>query len=458
MFALPAIAFADAPPIVNANDTFINSRNFLQNPYSALPSLGGTQTLVESQVATQNFMQKWFVDGTWNVYGTTNFNINGGMQPNYEYGANIFGQTGQVGGFSFGGLLTVINPYFANQMNSAPKSASANQFLPSNQQVTPAEAFIEYQYSNRIQADIGYIGINNSPWLASNYYNNMAAPAITYQGAIVNLNPGGGWILTALGFNASQPSGQEGFDGMTLYNTGYDWGTGTALLSNAPSSGTVAMGANFIGWNNNENFRVWYYSFNNYANLFYADNNIKFQVNSNLTFNLGAQAGTEVGDTVNTIKNNGLGTPGSTFYGIQGGFNYKWFGLNLAFNDAFGASDTFGQGAIVSPYTYGVALDPLFTTPYMQGLVDRASGGQAYKIAPSFTFLDGNLVFSPAYTNLQTVAINSSSEYDLILTYTVPQIKGLSVFYAYAYQSVPFSATTPSGDTYTTQVQLSYLY
>ena len=76
---------------------------------------------------------------------------------------------------------------------------------------------------------------------------------------------------------------------------------------------------------------------------------------------------TEIGDAVNTLSSNGLGTPGSTFYCIQGGINYKWFGLNLAFNDAFGASDTFGQGAIVSPYTYGVALDPLFTTPYMQG-------------------------------------------------------------------------------------------
>ena len=94
----------------------------------------------------------------------------------------------------------------------------------------------------------------------------------------------------------------------------------------------------------------------------------------------------------------------------------------------------------------------------MQGLVDRASGGQAYKISPSFTFLDGNLSIAPSYTNLQTTAVNSTAEYDLVASYSIPQVKGLTVFAAYAYQAAPFSATTPSGDSYTTQAFISYLY
>ena len=461
---LASIAFADDVPVINANSTYINPRNFLENPYGSLTSGGGTQNLVESQVATQNIMEKWFADGTWNVWGTSSFSILNGLQPTYQYGANIFGQTGQVAGFSIGGLLTVMNPYFANQMNPAPFSAASNQFQPSNEQVTPSEAFLEYQYSNRVQVDAGYIGITNSPWLGSNYYNNMAAPAITYQGLEVNVNPGGGWVLSAIGFNAAQPSGQVGFDRMTLYNTGFDWATGTSLTSQQPSAGTVAFGANYMAWDNNENLRIWSYNFNNYAALYYVDNSTKFVVNKDLSFTLQEQFGKEYADHFNTIQNNGLGTPGSTFFGVQGGFTYKWLGLNLAFNNADGGSGSFGNGAIVSPYTYGVALDPLYTTPYMQGLVDRASGGQAYKIAPTLSFLDGNLSIAPAYTLLETTAVPSSQEYDLVVSYSVPQVKGLSFFGAYAYQSIPYTTVTNSqgtstyGSTYTTMVFASYLY
>lgn len=456
--AVVPLVYADDTTIVNANTTYINPRNFLENPYGGLTSFGGTQTLVESHVANQNIMEKWFADGTWNVWGTSSFNINSGLQPNYEYGANIFGQTGQVAGFSFGGLLTVINPWFSDQMNPAPGSPASNQFLPSTQEITPAEAFVEYQYSNRVQVDAGYIGINNSPWLGSNYYNNMAAPALTYQGAMANINPGGGWLLTAIYFNAAQPSGKQGFDGLTLYNTGFDWGSGTALTNNTPSNFTASMGANYLAWDNNENLRLWWYEFDNYGTLYYADNTVKLPVNKDLTFTIAAQAGREQATTINTISNNGLGTPGSTFYGLQGGFTYDWFGLNLGFNSVMGDNSSFGQGAIISPYTYGVALDPLYTTPYMQGLVDRASGGYGYKVTPSFTFLDGNLSFSPAYTNLQTTAVASSQEYDFTASYSPSHIKGLTIFAVYAYQEVPFTASTPSGSSYTTQLFISYLY
>lgn len=452
------VVHADNTAFINANDTYINSRNFLQNPYVSLPSEGGIQTLVESQVANQNIMEKWFADGTWNVLGTASFNINGGLQPNYEYGANIFAQTGQVAGFSFGGLLTVINPYFSNQMNPPPFSAASNQFLPSTQQVSPAEAFAEYQYANRVQLDAGYIGIINDPWLGANYYNNMAAPALTYQGAEANVNAGGGWILSALTFNAAQPSGQVGFDGLTFYNKGFNWGNPANFQNNTPSHGTYALGANFMGWNNNENLRIWYNNFQDYSSMIYADNSIKLVASPNLTFNLGLQGGYEQGNANDIIATNGLGNINSTFYGAQAGFNYKWFGLNFAFDNSFGPSNSFGQGAIVSPYTYSVALDPLYTTPYMSGLVDRASGGQAYKISPSFTFLNGSLSFTPAATFLQTVAATSSQEYDFVASYSIPQIKGLTLFAAYGYYSTPFTPTTPGGDTYTFDTFVSYLY
>ena len=455
-----AYAGADSPEStpVNSNDKYISPQAFIQNPYNSLTSFGGTQTLTAGQMAQQNLMEKLFADGTWNVWANSGIETNNGLQPNYEYGANIFGQTGAVAGFALGGVLTIMNPYGTPKLNPPAQSPAANQFLTSSRQVTPSEAYLEYQYSNRVQADIGYIGINNSPWLANNYYNNMSAPGITYQGALINVDPGGGWLLTALAFNAAQAIGQTGFNGMTLYNSGFDFATGTANTISKSSAGTVALGGNYSGWNNNYNLRLWAYQFDDYANLVYADSSIKFTPTANLSFNLAAQGGTEAGDKTNVFTSSGYGNVSSTFFGVQGGLNYQWFGLNLAYNNVFGPQNAYGGGGIASPYTYNMSVDPLYTTPYMQGLVDRGSAGSAYKISPAFTFLNGNLSFTPAITYLDTTAMAPSTEYDFQLSYTIPQIKGLNLFAVYAIQDVPYTNSTPNGGSYTAQFFASYLY
>ena len=69
-----------------------------------------------------------------------------------------------------------------------------------------------------MQADVGFIGINNSPWLATNYYSDQSS-AVTYQGASVNVNPGGGWLLTGITFNGANYPVQWIY-GSTLYNPG----------------------------------------------------------------------------------------------------------------------------------------------------------------------------------------------------------------------------------------------
>jgi hypothetical protein len=129
--------FADSESSVatsptNSNATFIARAAYLQNPYNSenYPTTGGGTLIVnESQTANQNFWQKWFEDGTYNIYAGTMINAgadsktfnnpgpyNRDMQP-YSYGANIFAQTGQAAGFSIGGVITVMNPFFAEPMN-----------------------------------------------------------------------------------------------------------------------------------------------------------------------------------------------------------------------------------------------------------------------------------------------------------------------------------------------------
>lgn len=450
-----------APVVVNTNSTYIDRQAYIQDPYSGLPSNGGTQNISESQLANQNVWQKWFEDGTWNAMGMGAYATSSGY-PNTSISANLFAQTGQVAGFSFGGLMTIANP--GSIGFTAPYASQQIQFLPVNQVIQPTELFMEYQYNNIVQVDVGRIAINNSPWLSSAYYNNMQAPGMTYQGGLINVNPGGGWLLTGLAFNQAMPVGASNFDNMTLYNTGFDYGTQTANVFNQPSQGTVAAGANYTGFNNDYTLRLWAYQFEDYANLAYADNSLKIPVNKDLTFNLSAQAGYEQGTSNNIISSNSDGSINSTFYGAQLGFNYDWFGLTLAMNSVFGPQSSYLGGGIISPYTYQIATDPLYTTSYMMGMVEKAAGS-AYKITPSFNFLDNNLTIAPSAAYYSTVAVPSSEEYDLLITYNVPQIKGLlfTLDNAYLVQS-PYNNPFPNvggltgGSSYAIQFGTSYLY
>lgn len=80
--------------------------------------------------------------------------------------------------------------------------------------------------------------------------------------------PGGGWLLTVLGFNAAQLGGATGMSDYTFYNA----------QSNGPlpnnenyfSNNTVAIGGNYKALDNNYELRLWGYNYDNYGSLLYA--------------------------------------------------------------------------------------------------------------------------------------------------------------------------------------------
>jgi hypothetical protein len=451
-------AQADGDTVAKAEDnedlspagSYIGRNAYTQNPYIGMPSLGGTQNISESTIASQNFAEKLFADGSWNVMGEAAF-LNSQYLSSYGYGANIVAQTGQVAGFSFGGFLTVMNPfspsfeYFASQNNPA-------QLLPAGQQITSQELFAEYQYKNIVQVDAGYIGINNSPWLT--YYQNNVLNLVTYQGASVNIHPGNGWMITALAFTDSQLVGETGFSQQTLYNRTFDYGTGTANIVDNGSDGTVGLGASYTNQSNNFGVRLWAYQFIEYANLLYADSNLKLSANQDLSFTIGAQAALERGTTRNVFYETGYGAVQSNMLGLQLAMKYDWLGLQLGYNNIWGPNDAYTGGGMVSPFTYQYASDPLFTTSWMQGMIEK-SAGSAYKITMPLSFIDNNLIISPSYAYYDTNPFTISAEYDLTMSYSIPQIKGFTIFSAIAYQSTVSSTV---GSVYSGQILFSYLY
>jgi hypothetical protein len=444
------VAKAEEAEDLSTNNSYIDRAAYIQNPYIGMPSFGGTQSVSESALVNQSAAQKLFTDGTWNVIGEATYvNIQGGN--NFAYGGNIFGQTGQIAGFSFGGLFTVMNPFYSTQINPNDINYQA-QTTPINRQITPQELFAEYQYSNIVQVDAGYIGINNSPWLT--YYQNNVLNLVTYQGATVNIHPLNGWLITALAFNGSQLIGENGFSQQTMYNSTFDFGTQTANIVDHGSPATTALGASYTTSNNKFGFRLWAYQFEDYANMLYADSNLKLEATKDLSFNIALQAAIEGGTPNNALYEHDYSQIQSNMAGLQLSMNYSWFGLQLAYNSIWGPSDAYAGGGLVSPYTYQYATDPLFTTSWMQGMVEK-SAGTAYKISTPLTFLDNNLVISPSYAYYNTSDYPISAEYDLTVSYSIPQIKGFTVFAGLGYQSI----LNPDIDNvYSGQIMFSYLY
>ena len=458
---------AHVHPIIdtNVNDNYIKDQSYLQNPFRSLTMGGGTQYVTPEQKLNQNFAEHLFADGTWNVYGFSGIQTNNNKPTSYNLSATMFGQTGSVAGFSLGGAFVAGNPLIQNSASSSGYPPYV--FMTSEQYNALSEAYLEYQYNHIVQADVGFIGINNSPWLAGSYYSDQSS-AVTYQGALFNINPGDGWIITALGFNGANYPGYNGFTGNTLYNPGSIQGIGAGQPGaiTQGSNGTVALGASYYTPDNLYNIRAWGYQFDNYASLAYADSSLKLVVDkgTNTYFTIALQGGTEWGNSTNAITNAGLGNINSNFAGAQTAFNYDWFNLTAGYENVWGPSDAYGNGAIVSPYTYNENVDPMFANNWMTSLVQQASAGQMYLITTTFSFMDNTISIAPAYSQvLNTVAAAPLEEFDLVLNYKIKQIPGLKFFAVYAYQWIDqftsqTGTTAPQTNNWTTLFMTEYLY
>lgn len=419
-----------ATAVDSSDSGYIHFGNYTQNPYIGMPSLGGTQSISAKDNSESSLLGQLFENGTWNAFGAASY-VEQNSFNNYGYAINLFAQTGAVGGFSIGGLMTIANPFFTKQLNPIDEENQA-QGLPVAEQVIPQELFAEYQYLDMVQVNAGWIGINNSPWMT--YYQNNALNMVTYQGASINVNPGAGWLLSGFAINGAQLLGENGFSKQTMYNSTWDNGTATGNIGTVTSNYTVAIGANWTSPQEMLNAQVWGYDFANYANMLYADTSIKLPVNDDLGFVIGVQGAIQGQNSDgNILNNNGYGNSvSSNMLGASLDFNYSIFGLQLGYNNIWGPSDGYEAGGLISPYTYQYATDPLYTTGWMQGMVERSSG-HAYKFAPSLSILNNNLTILPSYQYYATSLIPSSSEYDLQISYNIEQVKGLTVFGGYGY-------------------------
>lgn len=95
----------------------------------------------------------------------------------------------------------------------------------------------------------------------------------------------------------------------------------------------------------------------------------------------------------------------------------------------------------------------------MYNMANSGSSGTGSKVYSRFTFLDGNLWFMPVYGSYTSSnpIWNGTQEYDIQFGYSIPQIRGLSIFSILAYQILP-SANPQAAARLGNQIYLSYTY
>lgn len=451
--SMPNVTVIKEPSNPNAGS--IGRYNYFQNPYGWMMSGGGTLVLTESQIEAQNNWEKLFAGGTYNVFAGATYNQWDGTYASSgkSYGSNIFGQTGQLNGFSIGGVVSIMNP--VGQLNDIVNPTTyynrySSGYIPTFNSITLPETFIEYQYQNIVNVDLGYIAFDNSPWLAGNMYTNMLTVPTTYQGIGVNVYAGSGWLLSALAFNGAQFGAQQGFTG----NTNYSWLTMNPGYNNN-SNGTVSVGANYSSNDNNYNMRLWGYQFDNYGTLLYGDTGLTLPVNGQLSFNLSAQFGSDQQwfQSNNAISQsvNG-GNIQSYVAGVKAGMTYDLFQLNLSANTMWGPNGSYSGGAFVSPYTQSLQVDPMYSEAWSYNQVTSGEAGNMYKIAGQFALgsWGTNLIFQPnfIYVSNNNVTSNGLQELDLVLNYPIPQLRGLYIFGVYAQQWYAQNATGVTNNNY----------
>ena len=349
-----------------------------------------------------------------------------------------WGETKRWGGFALGGALT--GSVTAEQVGQPNTYATTGI-------ITPSQAYMDWQYKDILDVTAGNIILTN-PWVnsISSYpgatYANTNNP---FQAAQVNIQVNDSLLLTGFRAFTYQQYPNNWFNYTTLYNTS------GPFSGVAQTPGSTGVGAT---WNptTNYNFNLWYYDFIGQAEMWYLDNHYHQGLSKNVSMDFGVQLLNQAGtgnvmtsSTYQNMQNQTVQTQAvaGNAVGAEVALNTGDNTLLVAYNNIFGTSGSMMNGGIITPYTYGLETDPLYTTPALSSLAELGSGS-AYLIKDTMHFLDGSLKASLAFSQFFVNQVmygqpTSQTEYDAALQYTVPHTN-LNIWTRVVYLSAPENA------------------
>jgi hypothetical protein len=328
----------------------------------------------------------------------------------YAYGIDIFAQTGNYYGFSIGGSYMLTNPFFAEQMNQQP----INIYIPSNKVNVISQAFLQYTFPGVFQITAGRIAMD-TPWIKTTTNNPLTNA--TYQGAIANAQVTDSLFLTALYINAYKGIAQSEFSDNSMYTLSNDTTKATPIAGEAALDLTVGLGAEYSPRRDIQ-ASLWGYIFQNYVSMLYADGGKTFEINDNqaLVLNIQAAIQSDFATGGSVATNLDLGAPDSRMIGAKLTYQKDWFSFGAASNLVWGPSGSFKNGGMISPYTFNIANDPLYTTSFFSGMIEKG-GGSAYKVFSAIKFLEEKLIFTPSFAFYEITNGANSNEFDFITRY-----------------------------------------
>lgn len=446
------------------HDKYISPNNYIQDPYNHMLTAGGRHMVSESDVSNKGLWEQFFTNGTYNAQVGATWAILNVPNNNYAYGGSLFMQSGHVGGFALGGTLEVVNPFLQPGMRYLSGDISY-YMLPNSQVVTPSQLYVEYQLADKVQVDAGWI-ILTTPWM--NSYDDAMLVTAPYQGALVNYQISNNWRLTGIATNAFEPMGSTSFGQDTMYNQSYGNyvtrspynGQQQIFTDNYTSGGSMALGAIFHP-SDNYKLNMWAYSFSGYANTLYADSEYEFHLNPINKFNLGVQIGNQNtwGMATTTPQVVGDGAVNSYLMGAKFGYSFDdWLNAEISYDTMFGPQNSFYNGGFISPYTFTIVNDPLYTSGLGAGMIEQGAGN-SYRGALIFKPIPGDsrTKIEIAYEQFNTV--NPMQEFDVDLKW-VPNgaPKGLIVHVQGDYAISPATNFVDGGNFFYFQTMVTYTY
>ncbi len=414
--------------IKELRQSYISPYNYLQDPIDL--------DMGQSQLASESTGE--YRLGTSAIVGM-NTPLTG---QNKAINTNIFqiwGQTGRYNGFALGGGGTALLNF--SQIGQPNTFAATSVFAP-------VQAYLDYQYSNKFDIVAGNILIT-TPWVSSFGSNPGASYAMgnnSYQGVLVNVQALKSLLITAFtAWNYLYYPNNWGTQ-QTYYNTS----KGVLVnIGNTPTSGPTGLG---LIWNPAADYssQLWFYNFADYANMAYTDNKYHLAISDLFSLDFAIQ-GFIQSSSGNAITNQtslpGQNTPAGAVAsnGIGGkiAVNIGNNTTSIAYNNIFGRSGSFLNGGMVTPYTYGMEIDPLYTTPALTSLAELGSG-YAYSVRNSTAFLNNNLKFNLSLSQFFVNQVYASqpgqvTEYDAGLIYRIPH-SSMNIWTRMVYVDQPVNA------------------
>ena len=274
--------------------------------------------------------------------------------------------------------------------------------------------------------------IINTPWMGAR--DSRMLPQ-TFEGVWGQFAPIKGLSLMATRVDAFKSRTSDGFNHDNLYYpNGYEddqlYGTTTVFPKKAvlpEASGALAIGARYAA--GPAHAQAWYYNFYDFARTAYVDGGYTFGSKTQgfqpyVDAQYMHQTGGDVFVQYKATLNGKGGAVNSTLWGLRGGVKFGGNNVSLAYNKLDDHADSFGGGALISPYGDYTAMYAAVMTANLLAY----GPGNAAELAWTRWFLDKQVKFKAAALKFSTTYGGNPHAVYLDASYFFQgKLKGLSV-------------------------------